>query len=143
MSSFPFLVWVRMTFACIIPVMFLSEFELAPNIVITSLFYLNIAIAWESLGNSHIFSYFTSFLTLTVTTYLVAIQKRLTLRSRDTCKKLLKLYSRPVGLLFASLLVAQIPHVLQYDSMSCDMHGHQKYSRQQNCLDVWEFWIVH
>ena len=39
--SFPFLVWVRMTFACIIPAMFLSEFELAPNIVITSLFYLN------------------------------------------------------------------------------------------------------
>ena len=31
MLSFPFLVWVRMTFACIIPVMFLSEFELAPN----------------------------------------------------------------------------------------------------------------
>ena len=30
-----------MTFACIIPAMFLSEFELAPNIVITSLFYLN------------------------------------------------------------------------------------------------------
>ena len=42
MLSFPFLVWVRMTFACIIPAMFLSEFELAPNIVITSLFYLNI-----------------------------------------------------------------------------------------------------
>ena len=41
MLSFPFLVWVRMTFACIIPAMFLSEFELAPNIVITSLFYLN------------------------------------------------------------------------------------------------------
>ena len=41
MFSFPFLVWVRMTFACIIPGMFLSEFELAPNIVITSLFYLN------------------------------------------------------------------------------------------------------
>ena len=39
--SFPFLVWVRVTFACIIPAMFLSEFELAPNIVITSLFYLN------------------------------------------------------------------------------------------------------
>ena len=37
MLSFPFLVWVRMTFA-IIPVMFLSEFELAPNIVITLLF---------------------------------------------------------------------------------------------------------
>ena len=36
--SFPFLVWVRMTFACIIPAMFLSEFKLAPNIVITSLF---------------------------------------------------------------------------------------------------------
>ena len=30
-----------MTFACIIPAMFLSEFELAPNIVITSLFHLN------------------------------------------------------------------------------------------------------
>ena len=30
-----------MTFACIIPAMFLSEFELGPNIVITSLFYLN------------------------------------------------------------------------------------------------------
>ena len=30
-----------MTFACIIPAMFLSELELAPNIVITSLFYLN------------------------------------------------------------------------------------------------------
>ena len=40
MLSFPFLVWVRMTFACIIPAMFLSEFELAPKIVITSLFYL-------------------------------------------------------------------------------------------------------
>ena len=33
-----------MTFACIIPAMFLSEFELAPNIVITSLFYLNTAV---------------------------------------------------------------------------------------------------
>ena len=41
MLSFPFLVWVRMTFACIIPAMFWSEFELVPNIVITSLFYLN------------------------------------------------------------------------------------------------------
>ena len=41
MLSFPFLVWVRMTFACIIPAMFLSEFELAPNVIITSLFYLN------------------------------------------------------------------------------------------------------
>ena len=41
MLSFSFLVWVRMTFACIIPAMFLSEFELAPKIVITSLFYLN------------------------------------------------------------------------------------------------------
>ena len=39
--SFPFLVWVRRTFTCIIPAIFLSEFELAPNIVITPLFYLN------------------------------------------------------------------------------------------------------
>ena len=38
-----------------------------------------------------------------------------------------RLCSRPVGLLFASLLVVQIPHVLQYDSMSCDIDGHQKY----------------
>ena len=30
-----------MTFACIIPAMFSSEFELTPNIVITSHFYLN------------------------------------------------------------------------------------------------------
>ena len=33
--------WVRMTFTCIISTMFLSEFELGPNIVITSFFYLN------------------------------------------------------------------------------------------------------
>ena len=47
MLSFPFLGWVRMTFACIIPAMSWSEFELAPNIVITSLFYLNTSIpAW-------------------------------------------------------------------------------------------------
>ena len=33
-----------MTFICIISMMFLSEFELDPNIVITLLFYLNIAV---------------------------------------------------------------------------------------------------
>ena len=31
-----------------------------------------------------------------------------------------RLCSRPAGLLFASLVVTHIPHVFQYDSMSCD-----------------------
>ena len=35
-----------------------------------------------------------------------------------------RLCSRPVSLLFASLLVTQVPHILQYDSMSCDMDCH-------------------
>ena len=39
-----------------------------------------------------------------------------------------RLCSRPAGLLFASLVVAHIPHVLQYDSMSCDIAGHQNIS---------------
>ena len=38
-----------------------------------------------------------------------------------------RLCSSPVSLLFASLVVAHIPHVLQYSSMSCDIDGHQKY----------------
>ena len=37
-----------------------------------------------------------------------------------------RLCSRPIGLLFASLLVMQIPQDLQYDSMSCDIDCHQK-----------------
>ena len=36
----------------------------------------------------------------------------------------IRLYSRPAGLLFASLVVAHILHVLQYDSISCDIDGH-------------------
>ena len=55
MLSFPFLVWVRMTFACIIPAMFLSEFELAPNIGITSLFYLNMPKVYHTIIVNHVF----------------------------------------------------------------------------------------
>ena len=38
-----------------------------------------------------------------------------------------RLCSRPVSLLFASLLVTQVPHILQYNSRSCDIDCHQKY----------------
>ena len=38
-----------------------------------------------------------------------------------------RLCSRPVSLLFVSLLVMQILHIFQYDSMSCDIDCHQKY----------------